>query len=166
MSLLPKLPTDEQRLVIGYVLGIAAAAATLLCAVVGGSNWPLQLTLALLGGASGWTFGILLSPLDDEETSKFGSMTKAVAAVLSGFVVAKLEPTIVKEVEVALSDDGHLFSFRAVLFLTLFVVCFLFTLISRLYGSDATARKKKQQAQLLSKAEKLLAKYHQLKSEA
>ena len=166
MSLLPKLPDDEDRIVIGYLLGFAAAIAALACAVVGGSNWPLQLTLALLGGASGWTFGILLSPLDDEETSKFGAMTKAAAAVLSGFAVAKLEPTVVKEVKVALNDDGHLFSFRVALFLTLFVLGFLFTVISRLYAGDTTARKRKQQAQLLSKAEKLLAKYHQLKSEA
>lgn len=160
------LCSDETKIGIGYGIGTVVVVATLVCAYVGGSNAPLQLMLCLLGGALGWTVGIVLSPLDEDEGSTFGSMGKAAAAVLSGFAAAKLEEPVVKEVANALAQDGHLYSLRVTLFLTMFVIGFLFTLISRLYGQDATERRKRRQARLLAGAAALIEKVEKLEREA
>ncbi len=161
-----KLPDEDTKIYIGYAFGFAVAFATFLCASKGGTDAPLQFSLCLLGGASGWALGILLSPIDDDETTKFGAMGKAAAALLSGYAVAKLEPAIVKQTENSLEGHGHLYSFRVALFLTMFVVGFLFPLISRLYGEDVKKRRERRQAQLLSRAEEILSKYQKLKSDA
>lgn len=160
-----QIPNNDTKILIGYGIGGLVSLSTIACAFVGGESWPLQVTLCFLGGAVGWTVGIVLSPLDEEEGTRFGSMSKAFVALFSGFTIAKLEEPIVQGVRVALEQDGHLYSFRICLFMTLFVIGFLFTLISRLYSEDAALRRSKRQARLLAEAENLLLKYQTLKSE-
>jgi len=145
--------TNAEKERYGYWIGAVVAALTVLCALVGGENKPLQVALCFLGGATGWTLGIAATPLDDTEKTHFSGLVKTVAAFVSGVLVAKLLPEIGDLVAAEFKRDGQLFSFRITLFSTLLVIGFLFTLIGRLYGEDPCVRCERKDKALLSKAQ-------------
>lgn len=160
------VPTSAQKEMVGYWIGFGVAILTLLAALLGGENPGLQVTLCFLGGAIGWTVGILASPIDEDEKKNFGEISKAFLALGSGFVIGKLETTFVEEVKASLSEDGHLFSFRVALFLTLFTIGLLFTLIGRMYGEDVQKRRERKVARLLADAKRITDRLEELRREA
>jgi Na+/melibiose symporter-like transporter len=119
-----------------------------------------DLGLCLLGGAAGWTAGILGTPLDSDERTSFSGIWKAFLAIGSGFVVAKLEGAIVRAVGKQLEASLQECAIAATLFSTCFLVGLLFTLVSRLYGGSEGTRKERRVAVLLAQAAEIAEKLH------
>jgi hypothetical protein len=160
------VPTSAQKEMFGYRVGLTVAVLTLIAALFTGRDPGLQVTLCFLGGASGWAVGILASPLDEDEKRHFGDLSKAFVALGSGYVIGKLEGSFVSAIADAIKQDGQLFSFRVALFLTLFTIGLLFTMIGRMYGEDAAKRRERKIAHLLSEAEKITERVQALRREA
>jgi hypothetical protein len=75
------------------------------------------ITLALCGASLGWIAGMYLSPQNTPEEQAFGSFKTAIAGVLSGYILSKLQSIFTK-----LLDDGtiltKLFLQRTLFFVT------------------------------------------------
>jgi hypothetical protein len=54
----------------------------------------INLSLLGLGLAIGWFFGMMLSPGSKAESKRFSSVTKTLSAVLTGYLLAKLDTAI------------------------------------------------------------------------
>lgn len=156
--------SDGQKLTIGYVLG-STIYVTCLGLAISDSEPRLAVLLCLLGGAMGWTVGIVATPYNSEEKSKFSSLWKGFAALGSGYVIGKLESFIVNSLGEAISRNGK----ATLLFLSLFLSCFLvgllFTLISRIYGESESTRKQRQIARALSRIEKIETELQELQAQ-
>jgi hypothetical protein len=148
--------TEPQKLMIGYFLGGAFFIACLVIATRSPSSPWMEVVLCLFGGAAGWTTGILATPLDRDEKTRFSSLAKAFLAAGSGYAIAKLEQPIVDAFSNMLSNNGAVLAMRVSLFATCFLVGLLFTLVSRLYGEDSAERKRRKHARLLDQADQLL----------
>jgi len=150
--------TDAQKLWTGYILG---AAILLACLVISGlrlSGELFDILLCFLGGAAGWTIGILATPLDEEEKTKFSEIWKGFLALGSGYAIAKLEAPIVDAATAAIHADSPGVVVRVVLFTTCFLVGLLFTLVSRLYGGSGEERRKRRISSLLAQAKDIARK--------
>jgi hypothetical protein len=150
--------TDAQKLWTGYVLGSAILVTCLVISGRSGTTASFHVLLCLLGGAAGWTVGIVATPFDEEEKTKFSEIWKGFLALGSGYAIAKLEDPIVAAVTTAIRADGSRVAVRVALFTTCFLVGLLFTLVSRLYGSTEEERKKKRIASLLAQAKEIARK--------
>jgi hypothetical protein len=77
----------------------------------------------LAGGALGWVIGIFISPMPDEK-DQFQTYAKAIAAGISGYALAKIDPVISKLLEgtSALQPEA---AFRFLGFLVTFIVSML-----------------------------------------
>lgn len=145
--------TDAEKLWTGYVLGAAILAG---CLFIATSDVALSnLLLCLLGGVAGWTAGILVTPYDEEEKTKFSEVSKGFLALGSGYVIAKLEDPIVEAATAALNDNTSGVLLSVALFVACFLVGFLFTLVSRLYGYTEAERKRRRIASLLAKSKEI-----------
>jgi hypothetical protein len=90
--------------------------------------------MILIGGIStGWVVGIVISPYTGEEKTKFGQYTKAVAAFLSGYVVAHLNDLIkyVMKPEF-LRVPSHVF--QMILLIASFCVALIVVYVTRQYA--------------------------------
>jgi hypothetical protein len=108
--------SDRVKLWIGYVFGILVFVGCLIISWRDGTNAPLHILLCLLGGVIGWTVGILATPFDEDERTKFSDIAKGVLALGSGYVVGKLEGPIVIAATDMVQKNGFLFSTRISLF--------------------------------------------------
>jgi hypothetical protein len=128
-----------------YVLGTAAFAACLYFAWTGSSP-VLEVLLCLGGGALGWVVGILITPLDAGETKQFSDFTKAVGAIISGYVIGKLD-TWLQVAGLAAAGNYDLFITRGLLFVTCFLLTTLFTFVGRRYlrGPEHARQLKREQ---------------------
>lgn len=96
------------------------------------SPW-LQVVLCLFGGVLGWVIGIATTPLSVGERKRFSDFAKAISAVISGFVIAKLGVIINPLAEKLGESEGEVLLFRVLLFGTSLLIGFLFPFINRLY---------------------------------
>jgi hypothetical protein len=104
-------------------------------------------------GAAGWTVGIVATPFDEEEQTKFSEILKGFLALGSGYAIAKLEGPIVEAATAAIKVDGSGIAVRIALFTTCFLVGLLFTLVTRLYGSAES-----ESLQVVAHREKIAAR--------
>jgi hypothetical protein len=149
-------PSDTQKLWFGYIVGAAIFTACLGVSAQGGRAALLHLLLCLLGVAAGWTVGIVATPLDESEETKFSALTKGFLALGSGYAIAKLENPIVSAATDTMKSDTAMTSLVGVaLFSTCLLVGLLFTLVTRLYSESEGERKAKRRSALLKRAEEI-----------
>lgn len=86
-------------------------------------QYSLTVAILLAGGALGWVVGIFISPLP-EEGAQFQSYAKAVAAGVSGYALAKVDP-ILSELLKPLPAMEVERAFRLLGFLVSFIVTML-----------------------------------------
>ena len=134
------------KLAVGYLLGFSASAYCLWAARLPDIAPELPTLLSLLGGILGWTVGLLATPTGESERKQFLEYFKAIAAVASGFTLAKL-PTLATEVSKAGSKFAEqLAPAHLALLLACFLLGFLFTFVGRKYVlDDHDEQKKKRQ---------------------
>ena len=149
---------DTHKLWIGYILGAVFFVACLAIAWQAPPAPWLEVLLCLLGGTAGWTVGIVSTPLDHDEKTKFSSLAKGFLALGSGYVIAELDGPIVAATTAMIEANGSAFVVRIALFSTCFLVGLLFTLVTRLYGENAVERKKRKVARLVEQANSVLEK--------
>jgi hypothetical protein len=116
----------------GYVLGALLYVACFVIAFMmrPQGEWWLNVLLCLFGGITGWTLGVLLSPMTKAEESKFTGYGKALSAFVSGFAIAKID-LLLKNLNLSPSTDVTVLIGRLLLFGTMFCVNFQFTFIAR-----------------------------------
>jgi hypothetical protein len=124
------------KLGFGYALGFGAFAFSVYAALHAGANPPLQVALCLFGGVLGWVIGILTTPLSPSERKRFSDFAKAVSAVITGFVLAKLDSVFPALLDKAAAAEGETILLRVTLFSTCLLIGFLYTFITRLYWPD------------------------------
>jgi hypothetical protein len=76
----------------GYGLAIVAACGTLCIALLYAPSCERRATQVLLfiaGGAAGWIFGLLLSPISEPETKQFQRLLRILTTFISGVVLGK-----------------------------------------------------------------------------
>jgi predicted secreted protein len=107
-----------------------------LCIAVADSGVDRCLNIAILmvALASGWLLGVVASPYNNPEAKRFASYTKVISAIVSGYVLGKLDRVIERAVE---SDQfpSAIESFRMMLFVAALIVAVLVTHAYRSYGS-------------------------------
>jgi hypothetical protein len=70
-----------------------------------GTSFHLNMLVCLLGALIGWGIGILASPFNKIESTRFVSLGQAISAFVSGYLISKLD----RFLEVALySKEGML----------------------------------------------------------
>jgi hypothetical protein len=136
-----------------YVVGTLAFAACLYFAWTGPSN-VLQVLLCLAGGALGWIIGILVSPLDAGEKKQFSDFAKALVALISGYLVGKVDSLL----QFASAAANEELLVRVLLFATCFLLTAQFTFVGRRYlrGSEAEQQRKRERA--IAELQEALAK--------
>ena len=102
-------------------------------------EYSLTAAILIAGGAIGWVIGILISPFPDEK-DQFQLYSKAVAAGISGYGIAKLDPIIHKLLEANVPHRAEI-AFRLLGFLVTFIVAMLATFGSRRYMLDGKVKK-------------------------
>lgn len=121
----------EGKVRVGYYLGIAAAVVLVLsCFRIGTAPW-LNLLLFIFGGLLGWVAGILATPLDVNEKTRFSTYLAAISTFISGFVVAKLDRLFELAIAKQLPDDVAIG--QSLIFGSAFLLGALFTFVGRLY---------------------------------
>jgi hypothetical protein len=99
-----------------------------------GTDRCLNTSVLLLALSSGWLLGVIASPYDTPEAKRFGNYTKAIAAVISGYVLGKFDRVI----ERAVASEHFptaIEAFRMMVFLSALIVGVLVTHAYRSYGS-------------------------------
>ena len=148
MGRVTQLVKDEFfKIAAGYILGATAVIYCLYVAATG-TQPILQVLLCILGAALGWIAGILITPLNSKERKRFSEYAKAVAAFLSGYVIAKFDVVAQASVIEMAKSNSELFFTRSLVFSICFSVSMLFTFIGRSYihGTDAEMRTKRDKA--------------------
>lgn len=130
----------------GYVLGAVAFGFCLYAASTVGSQPYFQVLLCVFGGLLGWVVGIFITPLNEGEKKQFSEYAKAISAVFSGFLLAKLESVV--QATPAGAFGGDILLTRSLLFFSCFLVGTLFTFMGRRYvrGTEAEQQAKRQKA--------------------
>jgi hypothetical protein len=95
------------------------------------ARW-MHLMLIATGVSIGWILGIVLSPYTQGEKTKFDSYVKAVAAFLSGYVVAHLNGLIEHMMKPEFFGDSTRL-FQVLLFLAAFSSSLVVVYVSRHY---------------------------------
>jgi hypothetical protein len=93
----------------------------------------MNLALLILGAASGWLVGIVVSPYTKAEETTFSTYTKAFTAFASGYAVAKIDKTV----EAIFAPDfllEPLAGFRVIAFVSSFLLSMLITFGFRSYA--------------------------------
>ena len=132
----------------GYALGAIAFGFCLYAASTVGALPFLQVLLCIFGGLLGWVIGILITPLNEGEKKQFSEYAKAVTAVVSGFVVAKIDAVSQSALSAMANSNGELLLTRSLLFFSCFLVGALFTFMGRRYvrGPEEEMRTKRHKA--------------------
>ena len=79
---------------------------------------PTLMLAGLLGAASGWVIGILLSPYNPDEGSAFGEMAKLIYGFLSGYVLSKFDPILTDALKSSGETQWVIGCFTLISFLT------------------------------------------------
>lgn len=88
----------------------------------------------IAGAALGWGTGLVLSPYDKTETSLFKGVGKLVYGLVTGYLVAKLDPIVTAAVDQAKTKGFPLEpQLIAAIGLTMFVASTVLTFVSRKY---------------------------------
>jgi hypothetical protein len=95
----------------------------------------LNLSIFVLGASVGWLIGVLIAPYTAKEQTEFAQYVGIVSTFVSGYLVAKLDPTITK----ILSPDYLLAltataGFRVIVFSSSLLVATLITFVFRKYA--------------------------------
>lgn len=86
-------------------------------------QYSLTVAIFLAGGAFGWVVGIFISPLP-KEGAQFQSYAKAVAAGMSGYALAKIDPILSELLKPTQAIEVES-AFRLLGFMVAFIVAML-----------------------------------------
>ncbi|WP_150747532.1 hypothetical protein [Pseudomonas fluorescens] len=93
----------------------------------------LNLTVLVFGAANGWLIGIVISPYSDTEQARFTSLSKAVVAFGSGYLVGKIDMLIEKLLDPTLVLES-VHGFRLLAGLSVFALVMILTFVYRQYA--------------------------------
>lgn len=127
-------PEKDIQARIGFTLFASAYAVTLVLAWLLGADWDARLSnllVCMLGTAAGCLLGFLTTPFTNEATS-FLSITKALWAFISGYVLSKVDG-ILAFVGARKLMDSTLFTHRLELFAITLIFCSLMVYMFRRY---------------------------------
>src|SRR5262245_19806731 len=116
----------QYGVLIGNLLGLAAAVVLIWAALGIGSSPRLNILLLIGGGLIGWICGILMSPVTRGERTQFSEYGKALATFATGYLVAKLDKLFDLSVQDA-GDVTEVFIGRIAMFASAFALGALFT---------------------------------------
>ncbi len=84
----------------GSSAAAAAALAALTVIAFNVTSTPqdryINLGVLVLGAMIGWVLGIVVTPYDRTESSRFAQVAKIVSVFLSGYLVAKIDPLVTR----------------------------------------------------------------------
>lgn len=127
---------------MNYKIGVSAAVAAVLnlmllvlCFVMSDSNVTrgVNLTVVILGFALGWFTGIVATPYNQKEQSRFEIYTKAISLFLSGYALAKIDRVIEQLISVDTLHD-QLIVFRILAFASGFLITLIAVFVFRQYA--------------------------------
>jgi pheromone shutdown protein TraB len=93
----------------------------------------MSLAVLILGCALGWFTGILSTPYDKQEQSRFQTYAKVISLFLSGYVLAKLDRVIEQLISVDTLHD-QLVLFRLFAFVGIFLITLILVFVYRQYA--------------------------------
>lgn len=140
----------DPKVAIGYVFGVIAFFACLTASLYIGSKDIVQSLICLLGAVVGWSFGMLISPLNDGEKKQFSEFTKTLSAFMSGFVIAKFDVILQSSIGQKVTADTDLFLIRSMLFAICFFLGALFTFVGRRYVESDVVKNRVRRKELIS----------------
>jgi thiol:disulfide interchange protein len=127
-------------IVYANIQGHAILAVIIWIATQIGGSFYLNLLICLLGLIIGWMLGTLASPYTKTESVQFLSLSQAISAFISGYLISKLD----RFLEVALfTKEGEIQNLawsQAGLFTATLLVTTLVTFINRTYYQAAKAK--------------------------
>ena len=154
--------TDALKIGAGYFLGSLAFAVCIYAAWTVGTRPMLQVLICIFGGVLGWVVGILITPLNEGEKKQFSDYAKAVSALISGYVLGKLESFFQSPMMATATADSESLALRALLLLICFLLGVLFTFISRRYVTGSEEERRAKREKLLTEVRESLAKLNAL----
>jgi uncharacterized YccA/Bax inhibitor family protein len=121
----------------------------------------IQILICTLGAVLGWIVGIIITPFNEAERKQFSVLVKTFAALLSGFVLGKIELILNAEPVKKIIDDD-----RAPFSLLIFSICFfvgvLFTFIGRKYVVEGEEERRIKREKILIEVRDTLKKLDEL----
>ena len=102
------------------------------------TEFVLHVSFMVVGATIGWIIGILSSPYGEKEKEQFSTIVKGVTVFFSGYALAKVDPIITE----LLKPEAFLqpvVAFRAIAFLTSFLLAMLITFVYRKYARQNSA---------------------------
>lgn len=121
----------EPKVLIGYVLGAAAALGTLIAGWYLEEGFPLTFLVWVTGGILGWITGIAASPQSNEKRD-FLKYAKVISAGVAGYLLGFIHELFNEALESGLVTTD-LFIGRVFLFIAAFGLGLLFTYVGRRY---------------------------------
>jgi uncharacterized membrane protein YeaQ/YmgE (transglycosylase-associated protein family) len=114
-------------LLIGFmVFGIVLWIAHTVHQELKDAGFAQTVLIGTAGWATGWLVGFLISPSTSQEIKKFSQATSTIGAFLTGFALAKLEPSLTP-----LFADGRLINQPIYgIRLMIFMICFAIAAIN------------------------------------
>jgi hypothetical protein len=100
-----------------------------------GQELQLLVLVGIFGGAGGWIVGILASPYNSTEGSKFSELAKLVYGFLTGYVISKIDPVVNRFLDVSPGKPTkHLV--YCLFAIACFMIAVTFTYIGRSYWKE------------------------------
>jgi hypothetical protein len=128
-----RAPEGGERYLAGLGVGICFFLVCVGIAIFVEKSTP-QVLLCLFGGALGWFIGILISPTSKGQEEQFKGYARAISALISGFLLAKLDQFLEPVVK-ASADSLVTWIVPSLLFGTCFLVGLLCTFAGRDFGA-------------------------------
>lgn len=128
-----KLDSAHVKLISGYALGSLALGYSVYAGHSVGADQTqktLNVLLCVGGGVFGWIAGMLITPRPDEKED-FSKVGGALMTFVTGFLLAKVEPSLDAAVKQGTDPSGMII--RALLFSVSFGVGALFVFVGRKY---------------------------------
>lgn len=114
-------------LLVGFVIfGIVLWVARTVHEELGDVGFAQTVLIAAGGWAAGWLVGFLVSPSTSQEIKRFSQASSTISAFISGFALAKLEPSLTPLFENGRLINEPIYGIR----LLIFMICFAIAAIN------------------------------------
>jgi hypothetical protein len=95
----------------------------------------LNLSVFVLGWASGWVAGTLVAPYNENEATLFSQISKGIWVFVSGYLLAKIDPLFGSLRDSGFFPLSNLSIFRMLMYLSVTIVVMLIVFLARKYGT-------------------------------
>lgn len=151
-------PADTFKIGASYLIGGFAMAFCLWAAWTQGSDPALQVLLCIFGGSLGWILGLYVTPSNEGEKQQFSDFGKTLAALVSGFSLAKIEVLLAWARSSFEASEPSITAKRALLFVSSLLILALFTFISRRHVRGSSDALKSQREKAFAEVSEALSK--------